>query len=361
MNPTPPTLSPVNPDAVRRLFLDRLWRVIFDEGASGLISPLQIFNERLDRESIRKQEMSFIALAEKDLRDVVIGSKHINESGHISDSVAPQAIRINSIIENAQTALDAVELRLGADALLRHVAREVRIKELVRSLHIRKIALYAEDYALDMLDQSGYEKITEKQIDADWMARWREYAQDTHSETMQRLMARVLVNESRKPGTTSMYALDFMRHLSSTDVQTIEIASQFSFGDFIFREARGYFVPEIHKPIFELLESWSLLTGVTRGDKWATLVADAGSETILLRCRRRALLVTPVDPQGLHLPVYMLTRLGREVMNLINRDADIAYLWAIATDLKSLGCGVQLGECIDEPGHPARFRQKVVV
>lgn len=361
MNQTPPTLGPVNRDAMRRLFMDRLWHVIFDEGASGLISPLQIFNERLDLAAIRKQEMSFIALAEKDLHDVVVGRKNISESGHITDSVAPQAIRINPIIENAQTALDAVELRLGANALLKHVAREVRIKELARSLHIRKIALYAEEHALDLLEHAVAEKITEKQVDADWMARWREYAQDTHSETMQRLMARVLVHEVRRPGTTSMYTLDFLRHLSSTDVQSIEIASQFSFGDFIFREARGYFVPEIHKPIFELLESWSLLTGVTRGDKWTTLAPDAGGDTILLRCQRRALLVTPVDPHGLHLPVYMLTRLGKEVMHLINRDADIAYLWAIATELKSLGCGVQLGECVEEPGQPARFRQKVVV
>jgi len=362
MNQTPPTLGPINRDAVLRLFMERLWHVLFDEGMSGLISPLQIFNERLDHAAIRAQEFSFIGLAEKDLRDVVAGRKTITESGHINDSVAPQAIRINPIIESSQTALDAVELRLGADSLLRHVAREVRVKELMRSLHVRKIALHAEKYAIDIVQNNPHEKITEKVADQDWLSRWREYAQDTYSETMQRLLAKVIVEEVRRPGTTSIYTLDFLRHLSGTDVQTIEIASQFSFGDFIFREARGYFVPEIHKPVFELLESYNLITGVSRGDKWTTLGASSeAKQPVLLRCHSRALLVTPADPQGLHLPVYTVTRLGKEVMRFIHRDADVAYLWAIATELKSLGCMVQLGECVEESGQPPRFRQKVVV
>lgn len=360
MSQTPPTLGPVNKDAVLRLFLERLWQVIFDEGASGLIPPLQIFNERLDHAAIRAHEFSFIGQAEADLRDVVAGRKSISETGHINESAAPQAIRINAIIES-ESGHDAVERRLGADALLKHVAREVRVKELQRSLHIRKIALYAEKYALDQADNATAEKITERAIDPDWLARWREYAQDTHSETMQRLLAKVLVAEVKRPGTTSIYTLDFLRHLSATDVQTIEIASQLSFGDFIFREARGYFVPEIHKPVFELLEAYNLLTGVSRGDKWTTLAAPDPKQPVLLRCQSRALLVTPADPQGLHLPVYMLTRLGKEVMQFVRRDADVAYLWAIATELKSLGCTVQLGECVEEPGHPPRFRQKVVV
>jgi hypothetical protein len=361
MNQTPPTLGPVNRDAVLRLFMERLWLVLFDEGVSGLISPLQIFNERLDHKAIRAQEFSYIELAEKDLRDVVAGRKTITESGHINDSVAPEAIRINPIIDNSQAELDAVERRLGANALLKHVAREVRVKELMRSLHVRKIALHAERYALDVVQGHPAEKITERMADADWLSRWREYAQDTYSETMQCLLAKVIVEEVWRPGTTSIYTLDFLRHLSGTDVQTIEIASQFSFGDFIFREARGYFVPEIHKPVFELLESYNLLTGVSRGDKWTTLTVADPKQPLLLRCHSRALLVTPADPQGLHLPVYMLTKLGKEVMRFIHRDADVAYLWAIATELKSLGCTVQLGECVDEPGQPPRFRQKVVV
>lgn len=361
MNQTPPTLGPVNRDAVLRLFLDRLWNVLFDEGVSGLLSPLRIFNERLDHAAIRAQEFSFIDLAEKDLRDVMAGRKTIDESGHIKESVSPQAIRINSIIESSQTALDAVELRLGADALLKQVTREVRVKELMRSLHVRKIALHAERCALELVRNYPTERITERLADQDWLARWREYAQDTYSETMQKLLAKVIVEEVRRPGTTSVYTLDFLRHLSGTDVQTIEIASQFSFGDFIFREARGYFVPEIHKPVFELLESYNLLTGVSRGDKWTTLTTADHKQPILLRCHSRALLVTPADPEGLHLPVYILTKLGREVMRFIHRDADVAYLWAIATELKSLGCTVQLGECVEEPGQAPRFRQKVVV
>jgi len=361
MSQTPPTLGPVNRDAVLRLFMERLWQVLFDEGLSGLVSPQQIFNERLDHDAIRLQEFAFIDQAEKDLRDVVAGRKTISESGHISDSMAPQAIRINPIIEDSMTSLDAVERRLGADALLKHVAREVRVKELMRSLHIRKIALHAEYYAIDMARNNPHEKITERLADQDWLSRWREYAQDTHSEAMQYLLAKVIVEEVRCPGTTSIYTLDFMRHLSGTDVQTIEIASQFSFGDFIFREARGYFVPEIHKPVFELLESYNLITGVSRGDKWTTLGENNPGQPILMRCHSRALLVTPADLQGLHLPVYALTKLGKEVMHFIHRDADVAYLWAIATELKSLGCTVQLGECIDEPGQPPRFRQRVVV
>ncbi len=342
-------------------YLQKIWRTAFTGIETGLISPAQIRRERRIRSQVREKELTYIKLAEKDLEAIQNGDKSIDENGHIHDTprFSDDDISMNSIIERENMAADDVELRLGANNLLKHISHELRLKDLRRSLHIRKIAIFAEKIASDSF--KGY--CSERRVDPDWAERWREYAQDTFGESVQRLWARVLSTEVQNPGSISIYTLDFIRHLSSMDVELITIAARLSFNDFIYREAKEYFTVGIHGVMFTTLEELGLLRGVSRGDLWKDVsspLPDYQHVSAILKCRNKALYVkVNYAEQDLHLPVFIITHLGQEVMSVIDADADMAYLWAVAKDLKSKGCSVQLGDVVERNGVRDVFMEKI--
>lgn len=344
-------------------YLDRIWNTIFDEGASVLLSPGELVREGRNRGEVRAQELSYIELAESDLRAVHLGSKTIDEFGYIKDSPRSPSddIKMSPLIERVEAEADDAELRLGANALLKHISHEVRIKELKRSLHIRKVAIFAEQQAI--VRYQG--RCSNREVDLDWVERWKEYAQDTHAEGMQKLWAGVLAMEVLKPGGVSMMTLDFLRHLSSTDLELLKIAAKLSFGAFIYREAKGYFTDEIHRGMFEKLEEMGLLQGVKQGGGWMPVISKSASIescNTLLRCHNKALFIETLYPgQGLKLPIYLTSSLGKEVLSVTGVDADMAYLWAVANEIKSRGCSVQLGDWLERPGEKGAFQQKIIV
>ncbi len=344
-------------------YLNRLWSTIFGDGTSVLLSPGEILRERRDRSKVRAQELSCISLAEKDLKAVHAGSKTIDEYGYIKDSSKSPSddIKMSSLIERHEGSADDVELRLGANALLKHISHEVRIKELKRSLHIRKVAIFAERQAIANYDG----RCSEREIDLDWVERWKEYAQDTHAQDVQKLWASVLAKEVLKPGSVSLMSLDFLRNLSSSDLELIKIAAKYSFDTFIYREAKGYFTEDIHYVMFERLEEMGLIQDVKRGGGWKLFIeqgASIESCNTVLRCHNKALFVEVLYPgQGLSLPVFAMTLLGREVLSVTGVDADMAYLWAVANDIKSKGCSVQLGDWLERPGAKGAFQQKIII
>jgi hypothetical protein len=344
-------------------YLEKIWNSIFDEGSSGLLSPAQLLRENSSRTQVRAQELSHIALAEKELQAISQGRKSINEWGLIKETARnpEENVLMSPIIEKYEGSSDDVELRLGAHALLKHISHEVRLSELKRSLHIRKIALFAEKEAYKTFN--GY--FSDRAIDIDWLERWKSYAKDTHGRNTQKLLARVLVKEVKQPGSISIFTLDFIRHLSAGDVELINIVAKFCFEDFIYRDAKGYLTDEIHGVMFEHLEELGLIEGVTKSKRWLDL-GDNGKGSApfntVLRCRNKALFIDLVySGQSIHFPVYPLTRIGKELVSVSGVDADSGYLWAVANNLKLKGCAVQLGDWLEKPGSKGVFQERITI
>lgn len=349
-------------DVQRLQYLSKLWNTVFDEGTAGLLSPHELVHSSRGHRETRSQELATIRLAEKDLEAVHSGRKRFDETGKIVDApLTPNEIEMNPIIETSQVDQYDSELRLGADALIKHISYEVRIKELKRSLHLRKVMIFAESSAMD----EAHKKISPRPVDLDWLGRWRDYAQDSHGEVLQKQWGRLLAREVRKPGSISIRALDFFRHLGSQDAQLIAIASRLSFGDFIYREAKGYFTDEIHQPMFETLEELGLILGVQRKDLWADIAPkkrEFQPMHAVLRCHNKALFIEmPYSGQAMNVPVYKITQLGKEVMNVALPEADMAYLWAVANDLKASGCVVHLGDWLEKNDTQGAFQQKITL
>lgn len=348
-------------------YLDKLWSLVFDEGSSGLLSPDMISREGSDWETVRNLELRYIEQARNDLKAVKQGRKVFDQRGFIVD--APEAplldekVKISSIIEQEYNpAADEVEVRLGAGRLFNIIHSEAKVRELERSLNIRKVAILAEREARHRFD--GF--CSEREVEDDWVSRWRDYAQNAYSEPLQLLWAKVIAIEVMKPGSISTHTLDFIRHLSPADGEMIKIIGRLSFGEFIYREASSYFTRDIHSPMFETLEDLGLIDGVKRGDFWKDMSVQDFQGQIkqepqaLLQCFNKAILMQAKAEQAeMRIPVYFVTRLGRQVFSVLAEDADMAYLWAVAHDIKQKGFGVDIGDCIDMQGKSTSFKHKL--
>lgn len=350
-------------------YLDKLWGLVFDEGSSGLLSPDVIFRERKDWNGVRELELSYIDQARNDLKDVKQGRKIFDQRGFIVEApdapLLEERVKISSIIEQEDNpVVDEVEVRLGAGRLFNIIHREAKVRELERSLNIRKVAILAEKVARSRFD--GF--CSEREVDDDWVARWRDYAQNAYSEALQNVWANVIAIEVMKPGAVSTHTLDFIRHLSPADSEMIKIIGRLSFGDFIYREAISYFTREIHHPMFETLEELGLIEGVKRGDLWKDMsIQEQRGELkqesqALLQCFNKAILMQAgTENSSMRIPVYFVTRLGRQVFSVLVEDADMAYLWAVAHDIKQKGFNVDMGEWVDMQGKSGSFKQKLSI
>lgn len=348
-------------------YLGKLWNLIFDEGSSGLLSPGVIYRERKNWDTVRDLELSYIDQARSDLKAVKQGRKVFDHRGFIVE--APEAplleekVKISSIIERDHNAVtDEVEIRLGAGRLFAIINNEAKVRELDRSLNIRKVAILAEREARNRFD--GF--CSEREVEDDWVSRWRDYAQNAYSEALQTVWAKVIAIEVIKPGSISTHTLDFIRHLSPADSEMIKIIGRLSFGEFIYREANSYFTREIHQPMFETLEDLGLIDGVKRGDFWKDMSLQEHRGVLkqesqaLLKCFNKAILMqASPDESAMNIPVYYVTRLGKQVFSVLVEDADMAYLWAVAHDIKQKGINVDMGDWSDMQGKTGGFKQKL--
>lgn len=346
---------------VQNAFLRKLWNTVFQGESVGLMSPMSLLHSEKSRVRHRANELVLIRQLERDIEAVRQGNKSINEQGRIVDlGFQPDRDSYNLptlIDREGEEQQDYMGNSLSFSALNKMVQRDHLLQQVKRALTLRRIYIFAEASTNVVAD----ERVSPVPVDPLWVARWRDAAQDSDSETMQLIWAKVISAEVKKPGRYSNRALEFLRGLSDREAEDLKIAARLSCGDFIFKYAKGYFSPQIHDPLFEKWEEWGLIQGYHLGHfSHHFESADKESYKAVIRCQNKAILVQHVDPEKeLRLPVYRITLLGQMVFSLGTGEADTGYLFAISNQIKKFGFTVNLGDWISEgEGHSGIFNSK---
>lgn len=340
-------------------YLDKLWLTLFGKGVRGLSAPEELRRRNLDRRTIRARELREIARVQREMQGLVEGRLRMTRDGNLreaADDELMQGVKLNSVIVSAGFD-DPVE-SLDTARLLRQADRDGAMRAVRRDLAIRHIAILAEEECRNL----PLEKISKVQVDPDWMVRWRDGAEDAVSVQLKRYWARLLAGEVLKPSTYSVRAMEFMRTISRADLEMINICARLCFDGFIYRNPGAYFSSELHQPMFEQMEELGLLRGVYgRPESWImTSTTDDGFST-MLACSNKAIFVEGGSAEDdFRLPVYRLTRFGREVLSLCRVDADLAYMLAVAGELKKKGFTVRLGDWVGAAGQ-GLFAERMTV
>lgn len=323
---------------MRARWLDKLWQQLFDGDGGGLMSPGQIRRERRNRDHVRQVEMASILETESDLTSIHQGLKSLDDNGNVIDTPAVDLVPTHHIIENNVFDSDVDIGRDSPASLLKSVVRDVSIRDLERSLNLRKIAILAESEILS----ADLRAVSTKPIKAEWMLRWREAAEQTYSPELQSLWVRTLIKELAAPGTYSLGLVSVVAQLSPEDIEMIGIVSKYAFPDFIY-DASEYFDTDYHRNLLDVMEDFGLIIATSSVRTLSS--QSAANFTYVLPCRRKALLITGNNAaRQLQLPVFKITRIGRQLFSLFAANVDLAYLYDLARHIKQQRFEVSLGD-----------------
>lgn len=319
-------------------WLDKLWSVLFDGSSAGLMSPGQIRRERRNREQVRQLEMESIFQAEADINEIHNGTKAIDDGGNLIDTPKVEAVSTHQVIEN--TAIEqGYDVGMETPAsMIRSVVKEISVRDLERSLNRRKIAILAESEIL----AAEPRPVSRNPVNAEWVMRWRESAETVfHAET-QVLWAKMLVEEIAAPGSYSLGSLGALQQLSHDDLQVLQVIGKYAFPAFIY-QAPEYFKRDTHDHWFEVMEDLGLMNYSPIPLNLKDLADETGSLT--LPRGNKALRIGGLNRLAqVDIPVYKLTRIGKQLFPLAANEADLAYLFDLGRRLKAMGCEVQVGE-----------------
>jgi hypothetical protein len=323
-------------------WLDKVWMYLFGD-SGGLITPRQIRREGLNRAHVRQAELAAIDATKRELKGLHSGNKMVGYGGQVVDAIAVGDVPMYSIIEQPAADEDQIFARLTKPQnLFDAVAHEVSHRDVERSLNIRRIALLVED---EILKSHTLQPLSERDVGAHWLQRWREWAQDIHHADVQRLWARLLTREVAAPGRYSIATVEALGSIGERDIAGIQLLARYVFGEFIF-DARGrYFQSQLHDVWLENAVAMGLLHPIDTL-RQVNLHSQAGDEQepLLLISHLRALQLSGLNTSGVPLPVLRLTAVGKQIFHLCGGEADMAYLLDLAAYLKEQGVKVALGE-----------------
>jgi len=328
-------------DTLRAHWLDRLWDELFSDGG-GLVSPRQIRIDGLDQQRIRAAELATIESTEREMGQLKSGRMLRDVSGQMVDAHAVGDIPMFSIIERPPADDDTLLARVSRpDSVLRSAVEDVEQRELSHALNLRRIAILAES---EITMRTVPARLGSMRPSTQWMQRWRLLAQQSFAPDLQRLWARMLVQEVASPGRYALAIMDSVAQLSERDLAGVRMLASFSFRDFIFDARQRYFQRDLHESLLKTAADLGLLRA---GAKRVNLMLKPnrhGAGSRLLICNNRALQVSHLPENGIALPVIRITDIGKQIFRLCDAHADMAYLLDMAAYLQQFDAEVALGD-----------------
>lgn len=337
---------------LRIQLLKKLWVHLTPREVYGLSSPDKIQRAGQTLGEVRRKELSHILNVERQLHELRRGHASLDPSGKIIRSAEIRDIRevkFASIIENSGEVEVEQQALPDLAKLIDNVVEVNRYDALERLLRLQKLVLLTERIILG-LEISAIDKGA---LDRRWFNRWKLNAGESSNGALQQLWARILVRELINSGTTSLRALEHLSCFSLEDAEGLTRLGSWVCGDFIYRSALQALPREFDMDLFERLEEQNILRGVHGKVLSKTLLSQSESNFVheLVLADRVIKIESPQPRPELHVPAYMITRVGRELISLVNVSADSAYLEAMVQDLHARGMSVSITQQSTNSNH----------
>jgi Protein of unknown function (DUF2806) len=212
--------------------------------------------------------------------------------------------------------------------------------EIERQINLAQIAAFAEDEAEQEKDGTA----AADEVDDDWFAQWRNRAQDVSKE-------------AKRPGTFSVHTMDFLSRMSASEADLIAMLAPFAISrrHIFWSRTDGTLNSVLISSGLTLsrlleLEDLGIVNSVSGlGLKSTTNLADdgGGGRTCGLAVGKSALVFLVTIDSGLHQIAYQsipISRLGNELLQLIDCEANVAYLKSLVRSVRVEGMTVYIGE-----------------
>lgn len=179
--------------------------------------------------------------------------------------------------------------------------------------------------------------VSEEKVDKDWTTRFFNYAQDVSNEEMQGLWGRILAGEVKNPKSFSLRTLELIRSLSKSDAELFSKIANFSINHgkdaFLLKgqndELKKFGIQFDDIALMEelgLIHSGEFLSfefNQSPNDKQNVFILG---ETIVFHNKK-------ANSAKQSLLIRLFTRIGKELLKLIEVKPNFKYIQSLATEL----------------------------
>ena len=330
---------------LRIQLLRKLWVHMTPLEMFGLTSPDRVQRSGQTLGDVRRRELANLLTVERQLHELRRGHAALDNAGRIVKSAEIRDIKevkFSSIIEGTEEMEVRNEVLPDLIKLLDVAAEINRFDALERLLRLQKLYLLTERIILSL----DIDDIDTGAIDRRWFNRWKLNACEISNGALQQLWARILVRELSNPGGTSLKALEYLAFFTLEDAENLNRLASWACGDFVYRSALQALPDHFDSELFERLEEQGIVRGVLGKVLSKTLLSeiDGGFRYRMLIADRCLTISSPQPRNELHIPAYMITHVGRELLSLVAPPVDHAYLELVVQDLHARGMTIQVAE-----------------
>jgi hypothetical protein len=327
-----------------------------EKSGTGLFRPWQLKRVGKAEAEVASHRMTLIAAVEKQI--AVLRASNPSDVPLLSLPSGGASDETNVRIEPT---FDVISITRNATAsqTIEYMRKEVNIEKAI-------------SHAESTLQQDTAEP-SNQAMDMDWFFRWREYAGGMSSDTFQQLWGNVLAGELKTPGLFTYRTLDFLRNLSQDEAKLIERLASTMVDCFKVIHGKRWekfgaaeaIANHLSHYELELLEELGVLNGVsTMGyiDQAEPHHMEDGRHIHILECNGRGIMATTDDPKKqTGLGFYRATKLGMNVLKLVQSVPDEAYLVSLGQVLVRDGFKVEIGDVISNDDGTRSFTNHVAV
>ncbi len=314
--------------------LIKLWETLAKDGVGSLASPWQIKREGKAHAEVRRDEMLILAQAEIEADQIKKGSKKLLPDGRLIELGDKDA-------QVTPEFLGRIEPTLSLESFSEKVEQQNKAEKIQQEININKTISLAEEELL-----RSQQEPSEKEVDSDWLHRWRDHAKTTNNEELRQIWARTLAGEVKSPGSYSLRTLEFIKNLSQDEAQAISKLGKFVIHRSIFKcpclEKEG-----INFNFLLQMDDLGIVSGVQGGQVSGLEFCFPSRETErffnTLINRNKILLIEGEDPnKKVKLGCYQISTIGVEILSLGDFSADETYMKEVGEEIKKQGFEVKL-------------------
>ncbi|VAW48166.1 hypothetical protein MNBD_GAMMA03-45 [hydrothermal vent metagenome] len=226
--------------------------------------------------------------------------------------------------------------------------QRIQFKEQKRQINIESIT----QKAVENLESES--KVSDEPVDEDWTSRFFNYAEDISNEDMQGLWGRILAGEIKKPKSYSLRTLDILRNLSTEEAEifikfgSLAICSggiafllNFKNEKLLEEEYQLNFSERLLLEELGLLAANNLQFEILKTENSSRQVVFVVGNVIVVHEKLK-------EKPEQQLQVLVFTKIGQELLQLVNMNPKEEYLQLLATKLNRENGLVQYANILEK-------------
>lgn len=289
-----------------------------------------------DRKDIDTKAYEIKKLAEARAEEMKIVSKAIKDNFLLTGGIEYTETGI-AISSPKELPSQDCSVELISPSLEERTQSRIDFKEAKKQLNLESITSFAAE------ELKNEEPVTDEPIDENWKTRFFNIAEDVSNEEMQALWGKILAGEITKPRSYSLRTLELLKNLSKDEAECFIKFGQFaikSYGASFLVNFKGEkLLEEKYKLNFGerlLLEELGLLTAndlefkIPPTKETPLKIVFQISDTCIIAEKNQNLPETQI-------PVLAFTKIGQELLQLIETKAEMDYIQLLASKIRNKG------------------------